>query len=206
MKSSGAPDYYSSLGRIMRGETYVHFDARPDEKLKIFVTVHPVGVPLGVGVTDYLFDFETFIDTPYESPVGWRCDFREWMLTYNGLVRLDVSTADFPTLVLHVFPQSRFLTHEYEQIIFFDTIYWDPLAASAHEWTFTITNVDTVPLYGAAQVAMVMTDISSEYPETKKVRCLACGHINTVPLKETRVTCEECGATFFAPFFPGRTI
>jgi len=65
---------------------------------------------------------------------------------------------------------------------------------------------DTAPLRGAVQVAMVLTDIASSYPEEKRVRCLACGNENTVPLRETRIKCEKCGATFCVPFFPGRVI
>ncbi len=201
----GAPDYHP-LMYIGRGETYAHFGPRPNEKMKIFLAAHPSGAELGVGETDYLFDFETFLDTPYTSPAGWRADFREWMISYNGLVTLDTVCGDFPTLTLHTRGPSRFLTHEYEQIIFFDTIYWDPDAESSHDWTFTVTNEDTVALTGAVQVAMVLTDLASHYPETKEVKCLACGHVNVVKLTETKIKCEACGATFFAPFFPGRTI
>lgn len=202
----GLPKFSDYISTILRGETYPQFEPRLNEKLKIFVAVHGEGTELGVDESANLLDFETFLPSPYTSPAGWTCDFREWMFTYNGLVRLDVLSGDFPTLALPCYPAPRDFVHTYEQIIFFNTKYWDPTAASAHEWTFTIHNSDTVPVRGAVQVAMVLTDIASHYPETKEVKCLACGHINTVPLKETQIKCEECGATFFVPYFPGRTI
>lgn len=202
----GLPKFSDYTSMILRGETYPQFEPRLNEKLKIFVAVHGVGTELGVDETDYLFDFETFLDTPYTSPAGWQADFREWMFTYNGLVRMDIQCGDFPMLTLPCYPAPRDFVHTYEQIIFFNTRYWDAQAENAHDWTFSVHNSDTVPIRGAVQVAMVLTDISSHYPETKQIKCLACKHINTVPLEQTKITCENCGATFFAPFFPGRTI
>lgn len=159
-----------------------------------------------MGETDYLFDFETFVDTPYTSPVGWLADFREWFCTYNGLVRLDVLCGDFPALTLHNYYAPGEVSHTYEEIIFFNTRFWDAEASDTHEWIFTVTNEDTVDLKGAVQVAMVLTELGTHHPAEKQVKCLACGHLNTVDLKETAITCEECGTTFFVPFFPGRTI
>lgn len=200
------PDYSSYISRILRGETYTQYESRPDEKLKIFLAAYFEGAELGVGETKYLFDWETFIDTPYTSPAGWTADFREWYFSFNGLTRLDIVCGDFPFLTLSSYAAPGEFTHTYEQIIFFNTVYWDPYALNPHTWTFTITNEDTVPLKGAVQVAMVLTDKASHYPETKTVKCRVCGHINTVPLKDTRIKCEECGATFFVPYFPGRTV
>jgi len=203
---TGMPAFSDRVGRILRGETYPQFSAREDEKIKIFLAAYFAGHELAVGASVPLCDFETFIAPPYTSPAGWLADFREWMFTFNGLVRLDIVSGDFPMLTLEVYALPHFLTHEYEQIIFFDTRYWDPLAEDEHDWTFTITNIDTVPLRGAVQVAMVLTDIASHYPTEKQVKCLTCGHINTVPLKDTRIKCEECGATFFVPFLNGKVI
>jgi hypothetical protein len=203
----GRPDYSSSIVAIKRGETYTQFEPRANEKMKIFLAAYSAATPLAAGATDPLIDFETFLPAiPYTSPAGWRADFREWMFSFNGAVRLDTVSDDFPALVLEIYPQPNYLTHTYEQIIFFDTIYWDPLSLNAHGWNFTITNVGANPVRGAVQVAMVLTDIASSYPETKRVKCLKCGHVNEVELRVTRVTCESCLAAFAVPFFPGRTI
>ena len=200
------PDYTRYIGRILRGETYPQFTARSTEKLKIFLAAFFAGAELAVGATVPLFDFETFLDTPYTSPVGWLADFREWYFSFNGLTRIDIVSGDFPFLTLSSYAAPGEFTHTYEEIIFYDTANWDPYALSPHVWTFTVTNEDTVPLRGAAQVAMVLTDIASHYPETKQVKCRACGHVNAVPLKETRIMCKGCGATFYVPFYPGRVI
>ena len=203
---TGRPDYSTSVTSIKRGETYTEFQPRSNEKVKIFLAAHGPGSELAVGATEPLFDFETFIPTPYTTPVGWHADFREWFFNYNGKVRVDTNCGDFPFLVLHNYIGSREFVHSYEQIIFFNTLFWDPLALNPHTFTFTVTNDDTVPVSGCVQVAMVLTDIASSYPETKRVKCLKCGHINEVELRATRVTCESCLAAFAIPFFPGRTI
>ena len=200
------PDYTRAIALIERGETYPQFEARANEKTKIFLQAHTVDNKLAAGASVPLIDFETFLPTPYTSPAGWLADFREWMSTYDGLVRLDVVCGDFPTLTLHSHFDPYTFTHTYEQIIFFNTRFWDPYAASSHEWTFTVVNEDDVDLKGAVQVAMVLTDIGSHYPTTKPVKCLVCGAINTVPLKETQIKCKNCGAKFSVPFFPGRTV
>ena len=204
--SIDVPDYTSYISRIDRGETYPQFSSRYNEKLKIFLAAFFAGAEIPVGATVPLFDFETFMDTPYTSPIGWLADFREWYFSFNGLVRLDTVCMDFPFLTLCSYAAPGEFTHTYEEIIFYDTANWDPYALNTHTWYFAVTNEDTVPLRGAVQVGMVLTDIASSYPETKQVKCRACGHINTVPLKDTRIKCEECGATFFAPYFPGKTI
>lgn len=202
----GRPKFSGYISEIRRGETYPQFEARIGEKLKIFVSVHTAAAPLGVGVTEPLLDFETFLPAPYTSPAGWLADFREWFFTYNGLVRLDLGVGDFPTLVLKSYPAPYEFTHEYEQIIFFNTKFWDPLAENEHEWSATITNEDTVELQGAAQVAMVLTDQSSRYPTHKKVKCPLCEHVNTVELEETSIRCTKCKGRFVVPFFPGKVI
>ena len=202
----GRPKFSGYISEIRRGETYPQFEARIGEKLKIFLAVHTAAAPLGVGETEQLLDFETFLPVPYTSPKGWLADFREWFFSYDGLVRLDVSCGDFPTIVLQSYPAPWDFVHEYEQIIFFNTKFWDPEAAAAHEWDFKITNEDTVAVQGAIQVAMVLTDIGSHYPTHKKVRCPLCGHVNTVELEETGIRCVKCKGRFMVPFFPGRTI
>ena len=200
------PPFTGYIGRIFRGETYGQFEPRPDEKLKIFLAAHAAGFELGIGASDKLFDFETFQDTPYTSPAGWLADFREWMFTYDGLVRLDVKCGDFPMLVLRCYPAPWGFTHTYEQIIFFNSRFWDPKGESSHEWDFEIFNEDSVPVTGAVQVAMVLTEVGSSRPTHKEVKCPACGHLNRVELEETRIKCEKCGAEFYVPFFPGKVI
>ena len=74
----GRPDYSASITNIKRGETYTEFQPRDNEKVKIFIAAHGPGSELAIGATETLFDFETFIPTPYTSPIGWQADFREW--------------------------------------------------------------------------------------------------------------------------------
>lgn len=206
-RGRGRPDFSMDIEKIKRGETYTQFEPRSDEKMKIFLAAYSAGHTLAVGATEALVDFETFLPaTPYTSPVGWLADFREWMFTFNGAVRLDIVSGDFPTLVLECYPMPNYFTHTYEQIIFFDTRFWDPTAASSHDWTFQITNIDVNPTRGSVQIALILTDIGSHHPTEKDVKCPLCGRVNAVPLEETKIKCVGCGGTFFVPFFPGRTI
>jgi len=195
----GKPDYSSNVTEIKRGETLVLFEPRPDERQKIFYVSHPLASPLAVGETVHLMDRETNLATPYTSPIGFLASQRERFFSFNGAIRFTLTVDTLEPVVL--FPSADNLMGSYESIAAIDTKYWDPEASFGHTWDMTITNVDTIPLSGMAQVALIFTEIGSSVMTEKRVRCLKCGNIMTVPLKQTRIECSECGYDFVVPFF-----
>lgn len=198
-KGVGKPDYSSNIYAIKRGETFVLFEPRPDERQKIFYVSHPLSSPLAVGETVHLIDRETNLATPYTSPIGFVVSQRERFFSFNGAIRFTLAVDTLDPIVL--FPSSDSLMASYEAIAAIDTKYWDPEAGYEHTWDMTITNIDTIPLSGMAQLALIFTEIGSSVMTKKKVRCLKCGNIMVVPLKQTMLKCTECGYAFVVPFF-----
>ncbi|GAH98073.1 unnamed protein product [marine sediment metagenome] len=94
----------------------------------------------------------------------------------------------------------------YESIAAIDTKYWDASAEEEHHWDMTITNMDTIPISGTAQVALILTEISSAIMTEKRVRCRKCGNVMTVPLTQTKIKCTNCGNEFIVPFFGGNIV
>lgn len=199
IEGEGRPAYTQSIDRIKRGETFVQFEPRTSERQKIFYVSHPLGSPLAVGATVHLIDRETNLVTPYTSPIGYLAAQRERFFSFNGAIRFTLAVDTLDPVVL--FPSADNLMGSYEAIAAIDTKYWDPEADSEHTWDMTITNVDTIPLSGMAQLAIIFTEVGSPVMTEKKIRCLKCGNIMVVPLKQTRIKCTGCGYDFVIPFF-----
>lgn len=202
-KGVGKPDYSSNISEIKRGETFVVFEPRANERQKIFYVSHPLGSPLAVGATVHLIDRETNLATPYTSPLGFLASQRERFFSFNGAIRFTLAVDTLDPVVL--FPSADNLMGTYEAIAAIDTKYWDAEASYEHTWDMTITNVDTIPLSGMAQVALILTELSSSVMTEKRVRCLKCGNITVVPLKQTMIKCT-CGYEFIVPFFGGKIV
>lgn len=198
------PDYSSAIDEIKRGETFVQFAPRTNERQKIFYVSHPLGSPLAIGETVHLIDRETNLATPYTSPIGFLASQRERFFSFNGAIRFTLAVDTLDPVVL--FPSADNLMGSYEAIAAIDTKYWDASAEEAHTWDMTITNVDTIPLSGMAQLAIILTEIGSPVMTEKKVRCLKCGNIMTVPLTQTKIICTGCVYEFIVPFFGGRIV
>jgi len=203
-KGVGRPDYSSIIDEIKRGETFIQFAPRTDERQKVFYISYFLASPLGVGETVHLLDRETNLEMPYTSPAGFLASQRERFFSFNGAIRFTLVVDTLDPVVL--FPSADNLMGSYESIAAIDTKYWDPNAEESHTWDLTITNVDTLPISGMAQVALILTEISSPIMTEKKVRCRKCGNIMTVPLNQTKIKCTNCGYEFIVPFFGGRIV
>lgn len=199
VRGIGRPDYSREINTIKRGETFLQFEPRFDERQKIFYAIHPLASPLALGQTVHLMDRETNLVTPYISSVGFLVCQRERFFSFNGAIRFTLKVDTLEPAVL--FPSADNLVTSYEAIAAIDTKYWDQNAQSEHTWDMTITNIDTIPISGMAQVALIFTEIGSPVMTEKKVRCLKCGAIMVVPLKQTMVICTGCGCNFVIPFF-----
>ncbi|GAH90761.1 unnamed protein product [marine sediment metagenome] len=197
-------DYSSAIDEIKRGETFVQFAPRADERQKVFYIAYFPGAPLGVGETAKFLDRETNLEMPYTSPIGFLASQRERFFSFNGAIRFTLVVDTLDPIVL--FPSADNLMGSYEAIAAIDTKYWDPDAKEAHTWEMSITNVDTIPISGTAQVALVLTEISSAIMTEKKVRCRKCRNVMTVPLTQTKVKCTKCGYEFTVPFFGGNIV
>jgi len=199
----GRPDYSTNVNEIKRGETFVQFAPRTNERQKIFYVSHPLASPLGIGETVHLIDRETNLVTPYTSPIGFLASQRERFFSFNGAIRFTLVVDTLDPIVL--FPSADNLMGTYEAIAAIDTKYWDAEAGYEHTWDMTVTNVDSIAISGMAQVALILTEISSPIMTEKKVRCLKCGNIMTVPLTQTRIKCTN-GCEFIVPFFGGNIV
>lgn len=202
-RGTGRPDYSTNVNEIKRGETFVQFAPRPNERQKIFYVSHPLASPLAVGETVHLIDRETNLVTPYTSSIGFLASQRERFFSFNGAIRFTLAVDTLDPVVL--FPSADNLMGSYEAIAAIDTKYWDAEAGYEHTWDMTVTNVDTIPLSGMAQVALILTEISSPVMTEKRVRCLKCGNIMTVALTQTKIKCN-CGYEFIVPFFGGKIV
>ena len=198
------PDYSSAINEIKRGEIFTQFAPRPDERQKVFYIAYFSGAPLGVGETASFLDRETNLEMPYTSQIGFLASQRERFFSFNGAIRFTLVVDTLDPIVL--FPSADNLMGSYEAIAAIDTKYWDAVAEEEHTWEISITNVDTIPIAGMAQVALVLTEVSSAVMTEKKVRCRTCGNIMTVPLTQTKIKCTNCGNEFTVPFFGGNIV
>lgn len=139
---------------IERGTTYTEWRALAGEKMKIFIATFPPGQDLAVDQTVHLVDLETGLPMPYTSPTGFYIDFREWYSSFDGRVRLMFVMDELPPLVMH--PRPHVVTHDYEMVVFGDSVYFDPDAELEHTLDFTVSNLDTVPLTGSAQICCIV--------------------------------------------------
>ena len=198
------PDYSSAINEIKRGEIFTQFTPRTDERQKVFYIAYFSGSPLGVGETAKFLDRETNLEMPYTSPIGFLASQRERFFSFNGAIRFTLVVDTLDPIVL--FPSADNLMGSYEAIAAIDTKYWDAVAEEEHTWEISITNVDTIPISGMAQVALVLTEVSSAIMTEKKVRCRKCGNVMTVPLAQTKIKCTNCGNEFTVPFFGGNIV
>jgi len=203
-RGTGKPDFSEKIHEIKKGKVYTEMWPTETERWKVFLNSFPTGSELGAGENAKLLDIETFLPSPYTSPAGYLVRFGEWMGSFDQACMLVVTLDTFPPFILFMPVQGD--THEYEQIAFFDTRYWDIKAEEAHTWDFTIYNTSGSDARGSIQTALVLEKIGSVEMKEKKVRCLKCGYVNVVPLKQTKVVCEKCGYSFFVPFYGGETV
>jgi len=187
----GAPDYHKTI-YIRRGETYSEFVARADEALKIFLMVYPDVAPLAAGGSAHLVDLATGLPTPYTSPAGYFIDFREWAFFFDGFARIEVTFDVLPPVYIYGGPNET--THQYEQIVFADSRYFDPSALLPHTIDCVVKNYGDDAAPGGVQVALALRKLGSGgETETKRIRCWGCGLETRIPIKETYWTCPKCG-------------
>lgn len=195
----GSPDYRPTVF-LRRGETYSEFIARDDETLKIFLLSYKDTSKLAAAGSAHLVDFGTGLPMPYSTPVGYYLDMREWMFTFNGLVRMVLAFDAYTDL--YFYPLPNHTTHEYEQIVFANSRYWDPDAEDPHTIDCVIENVSADAVVGLVQIACVVKKVGSGGSKTsKKVRCRGCGHDYEIPIKESKAVCPKCGVKNLYPLF-----
>ena len=59
---------------------------------------------------------------------------------------------------------------------------------------------------GSADIVLVLQKAGTEKMEKKTVKCSKCGYMNTVPLKQTKITCQKCSHKFVVPFYGGEVV
>ncbi|GAI27053.1 unnamed protein product, partial [marine sediment metagenome] len=94
------PDYSSAIDEIKRGETFVQFAPRPDERQKVFYIAYFSGSPLAVGETVKFLDRETNLEMPYTSPAGFLASQRERFFSFNGAIRFTLVVDTLDPIVL----------------------------------------------------------------------------------------------------------
>jgi len=198
-RGTGKPDFSAKIHEVKKGKIYTEFWPAEAERWKVFLNSFPTDSELEAGKNAKLLDIETFLPSPYTTPAGYLVRFAEWMGSFDQACMLVVTLDTFPPFILFMPVQGD--THEYEQIAFFDTRYWDAKAEDPHTWDFTVYNTSGSDATGCIQIALVLEQIGSPQMKEKKVRCLKCEHINIVPLKQTKITCQKCGYKFVVPFY-----
>lgn len=206
----GKPDFSKKIHDIKTGYVYGQFQPRPTERWKIFLASYPVGSELGAGASAKFLDIETNLPAdPYTSPVGWYLRFASTKATFDQATRVELIMGQklVPPLPKITFlPPVQDVFARNEQIPYLDTRYWDPLASDQHEITLTLTNTSASDVIGFAEVALIMEQVGSPEMTEKQVKCLSCGHTNTVPLEQTKITCENCGSIFIVPYYGRKVI
>lgn len=213
-KGSGRAD---NIGKVFsdRVKTFKGLDLLPNEKIKKFILVaSPIPsiwpghrLVLAPGDSAHLVDSETFLPTPYTSGVGY--EFR--MIRVWG-------SADQPALVrtyLDEFPPGNplFLASTFlnaggvyieQDIGMPTTAFIDPDFEDIHILDFIVFNAGVGDMRASTAVTALLVDNGSD-PDfehnTKNVRCPFCGKIKTVPISDTKITCDN-GHDFIVEYHP----
>jgi len=200
----GKPDYSKeiSLGRVRPGLSLKYL-----QSLQIFgisftnlVSPYPwIKLPLAVGGTAHLIDWETGLAMPYTCEAGYIFTI---VTIGHGATQDHANRVYFSTPALGIplaFAGSLGLAASgvpfiAADIVPFSTAAFDPTAIYQHDADFVVENLGGGVLEGSITIHVIKEAIgTAPPPPDKTVKCKWCEHEWVVPRKTTYIKCPKCG-------------
>jgi len=202
----GKPDYSGDVvSSINRAGLYLKYN----QQAKIFAhgfnhadIAYPF-IPdtgLAIGGEAHLINGDTFGPLPAIIPIGYTLTVIAVGFSFDQDAYVQIY---LDNIIGHNFGEVANGSSVYENKLWeLSTSWYDPTAASAHTFDVKIYNTGGGVLYGGVGLWCIMEAVGTPpWPTTKDCHCPSCGHIQTVSVEDSKITCEKCGWVYMVTVF-----
>lgn len=193
----GKPDYSRYVSQAI---TRAGYRLGYNQRLKLFSLVfsetasdYPfISEPLAPDTPTYMIDTETGLAMPFHVDQGYTFEVTAFLSKFAEDVMHELNLDGEYGGFFNLLHGGMSLYHN--EVFSVTTAFWDPTAASAHDWGVYVTNIGTIDMIGGSSLWCFVTALGTKpFPDKKTVRCKFCGHQWEEPWSTVKVNCPACG-------------
>lgn len=206
VKGIGKPDYSRAVSSgVERAGLYLQYN----QQAKMFAhgfnhadAAYPLieDTGLAIGGEAHLINGDTMGPLPAVIPAGFSLSVIAVGFSFDQDAYIQIY---LDNIIAHNFGEAAKGSSIYANKLWdLSTTWYDPPARFAHTFDAKIYNAGEKVLYGGIGLWCIMEAIGTPpWPTTKDCHCPSCGHIQTVSVEDSRITCEKCGWVYMVTVF-----